>query len=384
MLDTDKLQTAADQLDPVHPVSTQSAESRLDPLTGQWTIFSPERDSRPDEFIDQREGINPSLSCPFCPGNEDKTPPPVWVGRSSDQDSDVEVFGQHDLHPATVAWEIDDWATRVVPNKYPAVDSPDVIPRQNRETGLFQSRPIRGGHEVIIESRQHVQSITELDLSEIQLVFRAYRDRLLYWRDVPGIAYISTFKNVGRKAGASLRHSHSQLIATDRMPATVATSLKRMSRHRAATGCCLQCDLIRAELKAKQRVVWRDDSLVAYCPFAGPLPMAVRITTREHQACFEDLSNETIDAVSRLVVRVISWLESLRPGCAYNYCLHTRPPGAADNPDSFHWSLDVFPRITQIAGFEWSSQCMINPVLPEVAAAQYLRCALAEDPRRLL
>ena len=248
----------------------------------------------------------------------------------------------------------------------------------------FQSRPIRGGHEVIIESRQHVQSITELDLSEIQLVFKAYRDRILYWRDVPEIAYISVFKNVGRKAGASLRHTHSQLIATDRMPAAIATSLKRMSRHRAATGCCLQCDMVRAELKAKQRVVWRDDSLVAYCPFASPLPMAVRITSLEHQACYEDLDDATIEAVSRLVTRVISWLESLRPCCAYNYCLHTRPPGAADNPDSFHWSLDVFPRITQVAGFEWSSQCMINPVLPEVAATQYRRRALAEDPRRLL
>lgn len=385
MIETDKPRTAADQLDPASRRGSSLAESRLDPLTGQWTIFSPERSRRPEEFIDRRDSVNRTLSCPFCPGNESKTPWPVWVARCSEEDPEVEILGPDDLDPSMVQWAIDDWSLRVVPNKYPAVESFDEPQRSRRETGLFQSRPVRGGHEVIIESRQHVQSITELDLAEVQLIFKAYRDRLLYWRDVPGIVYISTFKNVGGKAGASLRHTHSQLIATDRMPAAVASSLKRIFRHQAATGCCLQCDLIRAELKARQRVVWYDDSLIAFCPFASPLPMSVRITTREHQSCYEDLDERTIEAVSRMVVRVISWLESLRPGSAYNYCLHTRPPGVGGSRDSsFHWSLDIFPRMTQIAGFEWSSHCMINPILPEEAAAQYLSCALAEDPRLLL
>jgi UDPglucose--hexose-1-phosphate uridylyltransferase len=385
MIETDKPRTAADQLHPASPVGGLPAESRLDPLTGQWTIFSPERDRRPDEFIDHCENISPAVSCPFCPGNESKTPLPVWVARIADDDPGTDVLDFADLHPSAVQWASDDWSLRVVPNKYPAVESFGALPRHSLETGLFQRRPIRGGHEVIIESRQHVQSITELDLAEIQLIFKAYRDRLRYWRSVPGVAYISTFKNVGGKAGASLRHTHSQLIATDRMPAAVASMLKRIARHRAATGCCLQCDLIRAELKAQQRVVWRDDSLIAFCPFASSLPMSVRITTLDHHACYEDLDEPTIEAVSRMAVRVVSWLESLRPGSAYNYCLHTRPPGAVEKPDSsFHWSLDVFPRLTQVAGFEWSSQCMINPILPEDAAAQYRGCALAEDPRLLL
>ncbi len=81
------------------------------------------------------------------------------------------------------------------------------------------------------------------------------------------------------------------------------------------------------------------------------------------------------------MVRVVSWLEKIRPGTAYNYCLHTRPPATADKPDSFHWSIEIFPRMTRVAGFEWSSQCMINPILPEVAAAKYRSCAVAEDPR---
>jgi UDPglucose--hexose-1-phosphate uridylyltransferase len=253
-----------------------------------------------------------------------------------------------------------------------------------RGSGLFQRGPIRGAHEVVIESRQHVQSLSDLDVAEISLVFQAFRDRLQYWRKMPGVSYLCTFKNVGGKAGASLRHTHSQLIATDKMPPAVSASIERMNRHRADSGCCLQCDLIRAEVKAKQRVVWRDDSLVAFCPFASHLPMLIRLTTLEHQACYEDLDEKSIESVSRTVSRIVSWLEKLRPGTAYNFCLHTRPPGINGSPDSYHWSIEIFPRMTQIAGFEWSSHCLINPVLPEVAASKYRACARAEDPRVIL
>ena len=112
--------------------------------------------------------------------------------------------------------------------------------------------------------------------------------------------------------------------------------------------------------------------------------MMVKITTKEHQACFEDLSNDLIESVSRLAVRVISWLEKLHPGVSYNYLLHTRPPSAPGGTDPYHWSMEIFPRLTQTAGFEWSSQCMINPVLPEQAAAQFRACGAAEDPRLVL
>ncbi len=103
--------------------------------------------------------------------------------------------------------------------------------------------------------------------------------------------------------------------------------VERMSHHRAATGCCLRCDVIRAERKAKERVIACDETTIAYCPFASPLPMMIRVTTLEHQPHFEDLNDRTLESVSRMVFRVISWLEQIRPGTAYNYCLNTRPRG---------------------------------------------------------
>ena len=366
------IKTVKPKVAPDQSIQQRSTESRIDPLTGDWTIFAPHRDDRPEEFVDHNEVIEQHLDCPFCPGNEANTPPSVWEGQVSDDESSDSVAAES---PS------DDWSVRVVPNKYPAVDPIHHRPPSDGGTGLFKRASASGGHEVIIESRQHVQSITSLDLAEIQLVFQAYQSRMKYWREVPGISYISTFKNVGGLAGASLQHTHSQLIATDTIPPAVESSVKRMRRHRAATGCCLQCDIIRAELKAKQRMVWHDDSVVAFCPFASRLPMLITITTREHEACFEDLSEQAIESVSRLVVRVVSWLERVQPGASYNYCLHTRPPGDDDNSDSYHWSLEIFPRLSRIAGFEWSSRSMINPILPETAAAKYRSCAKSEDPR---
>lgn len=376
-----------------------AGESRFDPATGNWTLFAPYRSERPHEFVEPRERIRKQVECPFCPGNETTTPPAVWIGQPENDHQVVDEYQQRsELASQELALQ-EDWAVRVVPNKFAAVatvreesttscTAPERVNanqvKSAPESPLFQRRSIAGGHEVIIESRNHVQSISELDVAETALVFKAYRDRLLHWRDVPGIAYLSTFKNVGSKAGASLRHTHSQLIATDRIPPLVSAAAERMSNYRITQGSCLHCDLMRAELRAKERIIWRDDTLVAFCPFSSHLPSLVRITTLEHQPCYEDLTDSDIESVSRLVRRVVSWIEKLFPRTAYNFCLHTRPPGCDDPSDAYHWAIEIFPRMTQIAGFEFSSHCMINPILPEDAATKLRGCALAEDPRLVL
>lgn len=363
----------------VHSDQSTSAESRLDPLSGDWTIFAPERDRRPHEFKVTRTVTGKSVDCPFCVGHESATPDPVWVGKI--EDSSLNVLEQSSRG--------EDWSVRVVPNKFPAVTGvagpgpKEAIVGFERESEFFHSRTLTGGHEVIVESPDHIESISQLDFAHAALVFQAYRDRIRHWREQPGVRYISVFKNVGGEAGASLQHAHSQLIALDRCPQHINTRIDRMRRHHANSGCCLQCDLIRAELKSKRRIVAQTDSLVAFCPFASRLPMLIRITSKSHQAHFEDLKDAELEEVSRLASRVISWLEELCPGAAYNYLLHTCPPGVSGGGDSYHWSMEIFPRLTQVAGFEWSSQCMINPVLPEIAAGKYRGCAAKHDPRHI-
>jgi UDPglucose--hexose-1-phosphate uridylyltransferase len=371
------IETSRPQTDATEPLRSpevrgpQSPETRLDPVTGQWTIFAPHRSNRPEEFVAAADVVKTNLKCPFCSGNEDETLPPVWVGRIDDGVCQSDI----DCDPGA------DWAVRVVPNLYPAVEADATRTAATECAPLFQRQAVYGGHEVVIESRQHTPSFSNLDLSEIQLTFLAYRDRIRYWREVPGVAYISVFKNVGEKAGASLRHCHSQLIATDRVPSMVETAVKRMHRHRAQTGCCLHCDLIRGEQKAKTRVVWQDSSLIAFCPFASRLPMLLRITSLRHQSRYDLLDEAQIESVSRLVQRAVGWLETIRPATAYNVVLSSEPPSRQPETNSFHWTIDLFPRMTQLAGFEWSSGWLINPMLPESAAESYRKIVAAENPR---
>jgi UDPglucose--hexose-1-phosphate uridylyltransferase len=374
----------------------QQTHSRLDPISGRWTLFAAHRNNRPNEYVTHSLPAHTSEGCPFCEGNEEQTPPPVVV--ISDD------TGQNgESGPG--------WGIRVIPNKFPAVDAlcgelpvdaagsliTEIYPEQQlaelthrcaldrasegRESPLFRSRRTIGGHEVFIESPDHYASIADLDLNRVISLLKVYQGRMQHWSSRQSIQYVSLFKNAGPAAGASLHHPHSQLIALSDLPLSVRTICDRMRLHHARTGCCLQCDVLRAELKSKRRIVAVTDSLVAYCPYASHLPMLLRITTRRHTDRFEDLNDQELDELARLIRRSVGWLKTLFPEVAYNYLFNTRPPLMSD-PHAFHWSFELFPRLTQIAGFEWSCDTMINPTLPEVAASQLRAIAMEENPLR--
>ena len=376
----------------VTPVSSDSetskTHSRLDPISGRWTIFAVSRVDRPSGFVNVPLGENASFACPFCSGNELETPAAVLEIRPHECEALAIDAVERRPEPGVYGHN---WAIRVIPNKYPAVEASievcgdSAVNREaqavDRSGSLFMRRPISGGHEVFVESPDHRQSLETLDLSHATMVFHAYQLRMRHWRNVSSIRYVSLFKNLGPAAGASLHHSHSQLIATSEMPIAAKAVAARMKHHWAKTGCCLQCDTIRAEIKAKQRLVASTRSMVAYCPFGSHLPRLLRITTRRHLECFEDLTMDELGELVRLVRRSIHWLQAIYPDVAYNYLIQTRPPGISSG-EMAHWSLEIFPRVTQVAGFEWSSDCMINPILPEDAAATFRELAMSENPLR--
>ncbi|MEM6691656.1 MAG: DUF4921 family protein [Planctomycetota bacterium] len=362
---TTKIEAAPATLEPDTDDGTRQA--RQCPLTGSWTLFAPERNERPMEFIESRERKRSDLDCPFCAGNEDQTPPELWRDTASDDES---------------------WNVRVVPNKYPAVggvcrnDSP-ADPRS-----ILVDRGVGGAHEVIIEGNRHVESIAEMKATEVEAIFKAYQARLRYHAELArsgqsNTAYVSIFKNVGCDAGASLSHSHSQLVATDFVPTAVENVRNRMLKYRAKTGCCLLCDTIREEYANRSRVIARDAHTIAYCPHASEHAMQVRITSRQHHGGLEDLDPVALRSVAFMVHRVIGWLDQIRPSVAYNYVIRNRPFDKVDASDAFHWSLDILPRTSKMAGYELGTGCMINPVLPETAARMYRHQAAKEDFRRV-
>ncbi len=410
----------AEMLDP------QAGQSRLDLITGEWTWFATTRSQRPDQYANHSHKPNADIDCPFCSGKEDRTPDPVWVAKLDD------VSASHAVATSVTGDQAESWSVRVVPNLYPAVTrledagvrTPDsegdeqcteneampVSARMHRSntaltsyqhaqtvhpsTGsrrrassaskLFPCDAARGGHEVIIESPRHTESLGELNTAEVSLVFAAYAERVRFWRNVPGVQHVSIFKNVGRDAGASLQHSHSQLIATNRVPGLVQQVTRRLQAHHARVGSCLQCDLLRGEIELKSRVVSQTDSFVAYCPFASRFPMQVRVTSKEHLPCFSDLRARPLAELARLTLRIVRWLEALRPGTAYNMLIHTCPVAFNGAPESQHWAMDIFPRVSRMAGFELSTGAMINAIYPEAAAKAYRAQARLSDPRYVL
>lgn len=325
------------------------SELRQDPLTGRWTIIGNERAGRPNEFVEESVRLSAG-SCPFCAGNEHETPATVVA------------------YPPR-----GDWQVRVVPNKYPAVDLRCATCGNGDGTASLIKQPGWGTHEVIIESRRHVVSMTDLTPAETELVFRAYRDRLAALRGVEGLKYVQIFKNVGPAAGASMEHAHSQIIALNYVPDAIQQEVSCFDHAIATTGKPLLQTIVEEESATRQRIVAESDRFVAFCPWASRFAYEVCVAPRRAQASFEAVQNAELGEVASLVRNVIGRIERALGVPAYNVFLHTQP---FDTPrcDHYHWHIEIFPRVTKTAGFEWSTGCFINPVPPE-AAAETLRAA---------
>jgi UDPglucose--hexose-1-phosphate uridylyltransferase len=359
------------------------SEFRQDPLSGRWVIIGGERAGRPNEFVEAATRAK-DLPCPFCPGHEDQTPPPIaeysapvaqstLVGQSETARSRKN--GENEGDHRTSARH--DWAVRVVPNKYPAVCEPGrSVFKQQRSLdpplpaqGLFRAAPGLGRHEVIIESPRHVASVSELSAQEAALVFYVYRDRLRQLKAQQRFKYVQIFKNAGPAAGASLEHIHSQLVALHEIPEVVQQELRSCAeyyqRHRGG----LMARLLDEELQAGSRIVAQGRHVVAFCPYASRFAWEVWVMPRRAEARFEDSEDAEIAEAAQVIRELIGRIECVVGQAAYNYFLHTLPfDGAAT--EHYHWHVELVPRLTKTAGFEWSTGCFINPVAPEWAAEQ--------------
>jgi UDPglucose--hexose-1-phosphate uridylyltransferase len=243
------------------------------------------------------------------------------------------------------------------------------------ESVFFRHAPVAGGHEVIVEAPFHAASLTEVPDAIVRLAFEAYRRRLLHWGREPGMQYGVVFKNVGSDAGASLLHSHSQLLAMQFTPPEIVRLLNRLDQYRQQHDVCYFCDMWQAEREAGTRVIAETDTMVAFCPYAGRTPYLIWVLPKRHQSRFEKLEMDELSDVALLTKRLLRCVEAVCPNAAYNYVIHTQP-FHADCESICHWHMEIFPRLIKIAGFEWGTDCFINPVLTELAAAE-LRTAYA-------
>ncbi len=350
-------------------------EVRQDPLTGRRVIIAEDRAGRPDEF-DAAPIRHIPIDCPFCVGNEDSTP---------------QSLAQYPARPAP-------WQVRVVPNKYPAtgVAAPteeaidnapavDCLPADSRarqrltDAGdLFPTEEACGAHEVIIESPRHVSGFSELTSQQAKWTFTAFRDRLRAAQEKHRYAIV--FKNMGATAGASLLHAHSQLIALSFVPPDIQTQVANATSYYKRYGSKLLCDQIAQETETGERVVARTARYIAYCPFASRFAFEVWIAATEPVGPFTSLSCEDLAELAALTQGITRRLETVLSNPAYNMVLHAAPFGLnAQQEAAQQWRIEIFPRITRTAGFEWGAGCFINPVQPQ-RAAEELRHAMKSQP----
>lgn len=329
---------------------------RKDPVTREWVIIASERSKRPSDFnLPEDSSTKPAFSenCPFCPGNEDKTPPEVLAFRSTPD------------APNTTGW----WV-RVVSNKFPALQVEGDLDRGGY--GMYDFMNGVGAHEVIIETPEHNKCIATIAPRQAEEVWWACRERMIDLSKDPRFKYVLVFRNHGKVAGASLEHPHSQLIALPMVPMQVKQEITGADRYYDYHDRCIYCDMIRQELNFGQRVVMETEGFIAFEPFAPKYPFETWVMPKKHIKSFVD-SGEQIPEFNHVLQGVLKRIGKALKHPPYNYTLHTAPFDT-EKDHIFHWHLEIAPRLTIAAGFEMGTGIYINVTAPE-DAAMHLRDA---------
>src|SRR3954462_5678117 len=325
-------------------------ELRKDPIVGRWVIIATDRAKRPVAPPSEPFPTGAVL-CPFCEGNEVHTPHEILAYR----------------RPGTRA---DDrgWRVRVVPNKFPALQIEGDL--NKRGEGIYDKMNGIGAHEVILECPFHEYSLTKLTEENVREILWVYRYRLLDLKKDPRLVYGMVFKNVGAAAGASLEHTHSQLIVTPIVPINVWEEMSGSLEFFNYRGRCIYCDMIHQELAAEKRIVVDSANFVSFVPYASRFPFETWILPKTHNSHYENIQKNEVDELGTVLKTILLKLELALDKPAYNYIIHTSPFDTGPLPH-YHWHMEIIPRLTRVAGFEWGTGFYINPVPPE-QAAQFL------------
>ena len=288
----------------------EGTELRRDPLSGRLVVVAPGRARRPGAWNVREPDADAgeSAACPFCEENEAQTPPETLAlaepGRAPDSPG---------------------WRVRVVPNLYPA------FPR----------------HEVVVHTPRHATSLGELAPAELMAVAEAWRERAAALR-AEGVPHVQALVNEGRAAGASLLHTHSQLVGLPSEPPVAAIEDD--------SGSCRLCHLIGSERRDGTRLVLEHDGVVVVASYAGRLPYELLVSPVAHEK--EAFESERLGTALTLAGQAIGRLLSLEGRVPLNAWVH----------GGGHWHVEILPRLSILAGLELGAGIYVNTVAPEDAA----------------
>jgi UDPglucose--hexose-1-phosphate uridylyltransferase len=322
---------------------------RLNRATHEWVIYAPNRLIRPQVLEEKppqpQAAVNQNTNCPFC------KPPQEFE--------------------ETVLLEIEDqtglnWQARVVANKYPAL-SPELKPKRSL-AGIYLELPGYGHHELVIESPDHNQTLATMSDQAIEAVIEAYRQRYLDLMKIRDNLFIIIFRNHGKKAGASLPHPHSQIIATPIVPRHYRWREDEAQRYYDEWGRCAYCDMVEFEMEDRRRVVAENDLFLGFVPYAAEVPFEIWLVPKEHQSDFGVISPDQAVAFANILHTVLAKLYTKLQNPDYNYAIMSAARFKSGEPQ-LHWYCQIRPKLTTAAGFEMAAGISINPSLPENDAA---------------
>ncbi len=319
------------------------AEIRRDIITDNYVIIATKRGKRPHDYT-REKGIRKKRDCPFCPGNEQETPPEVTALRDTPPDS-----------PG--------WTVRVVPNKFAAVNQEDEM--HSSKQGFYTCLAARGNAEVVIESPDHNISLGLQPLEQITDLLGIIKERYNALSEDSNVKYIQIFKNHGQIAGASLEHPHWQIISLPIVPSSLQVEYQGAEKNFFIYQECVYCMIIKQEERVKKRIIAINEKFLAFAPFASRFPFETWIIPFSHQNQFGELAVQDIQYLAS-IIKQISKVMEVDFNIPYNLVLHTAIPGS--NPSYYHWHLEILPRLTTTAGFELGTGIYINPTTPEMAA----------------
>jgi UDPglucose--hexose-1-phosphate uridylyltransferase len=309
-------------------------ELRKDYILDRFVIIATERSKRPHQFLKQPDKSAANI-CYFCPGHEQDTPKEIHR---------IERDGA--------------WIMRVFDNKFSAVSSQgDPIIRTDNTFYTFAEGV--GKHEVIVETSDHAMQLADLSAQDIRELIKLYTLRVVELSKLPAVRYVCVFKNSGPEAGCSIPHSHSQIIAVNLIPPVVLEKESASSRYQR----CPYCSIIQSE-KDSLRRIFVDEYIACFAPYASRFPFEAIILPRRHIRHPSELSALELDSLSRCLKLVLVKLKEMN--APYNMYLHY-------GLDKLHLQMTIAPRMpgSVWAGFELSSEIIINPVTPESAAEFY-------------
>lgn len=320
------------------------SELRQDPISGDWIAIAPGRGKRPHPFFGSgRRRRAPKNGCPF------ENP------RKLDH-----------REPFLQANDKNGWLLQVVENRFPAFTHRDICAAVSRK-GPYSIVPSVGHHELVI-TRGHDADLPDLSLVQVVQVFQAFQDRYLMLMEDKCLEYISIFHNWGSSAGASVYHPHYQLIAIPVVPPDFMHSLRGATDYYRKHKACVHCAMLAWEFKDRKRVIFENRHAVALAPFVSRSAFEIRIFPKKHLPFFENTGEVELSGAAEALWRAVKMMKSRLKDPDYNFFIHTAPMRNKKRYGSYHWHIEILPKITVDAGFELGTGIEINPVDPDNAA----------------